>query len=629
VPYLPSRKMKILGISAFYHDSAAALVVDGQVLAAVQQERFSRVKHDARFPAEAIKYCLEYTGLSISDLDAIVFYDKPWLKFERLLESYYGTAPRGLPSFLTSLPVWLSEKLFQKSELKKNLQQIGKVDFKKTPLLFTEHHQAHAASAFYPSPFSTAAILTVDGVGEWATASISHGNGNAISVLRELHYPHSLGLLYSAFTYYLGFKVNSGEYKVMGLAPYGNANSSQTKLFREAILSDLVDVKADGSLHLNLSNFEFTTGLRMVNPEKMERLLGLAIRKPETPLQQSHADLALALQQVTEHILLKMADEAQRLTGEENLCLAGGVALNCVANGKLLRMGNWKNIYIQPAAGDAGGALGAALAGEYLLSNRTREIGVGYDGMQGSYLGPEYSDLDVERMIRHYQAKAEKQPDTVSLCRRVAGLLAEGKIVGWHQGRMEWGPRALGNRSILGDPRRADMQQRMNLAIKFREGFRPFAPAILAEHAEAYFGLKVSSPYMLLVAELNPAFRLDLPENFEAMSFAERLATPRSTLPAITHLDYSARVQTVHLGTNPLFHALLTEFFAQTGCPVLVNTSFNVRGEPFVNTPKEAYAGFMRTNMDALAIGSYLFFRGDQPIWPEAPLDATLFHGVD
>ena len=619
--------MRILGISAYYHDSAAALVVDGRVVCAAQEERFSRKKHDERFPSRATAWCLSHAGLHAQQLDAIVFYDKPWLKFERLLESYYGTSPWGLQSFVTALPVWLQDKLFLKDRLRKQILELDP-KAKQVPILFTEHHQAHAASAFYPSRFEEAALLTIDGVGEWATASIGLGQGNTIRFLRELHYPHSLGLLYSAFTYYLGLKVNSGEYKLMGLAPYGDPQSSQTAMFRKTILETLVDLKADGSLRLNLDYFTFTTSLRMVNDRRMERLLGIARREPETELTQTHANLALAVQQVTEEVVLRIANETRKLTGSTYLCMAGGVALNCVANGKLKAHNLFREIYIQPAAGDAGGALGAALAGYWLLSSQQRQPTAGYDSLQNALLGSSVQPEELTRLNEKYGARGQTLPGE-EINRKVARLLAEGHIVGWVQGRMEWGPRALGNRSILGDPRRSDMQSRLNLAIKFREGFRPFAPAVLLEKATEWFALDTPAPYMLETAELQTALQQPLPSNLYNLPFADRLALARGPIPAVTHLDYSSRVQTVDRDNHPRFHALLAAFEELTGCPVLVNTSFNVRGEPIVRTAEEAYIAFMRTDMDAVVIEDTLFLKSEQPPWPEPRMTAEALQGTD
>lgn len=607
---------KILGISAFYHDSAAALLVDGKIVAAAQEERFTRVKHTPDFPVEAIKYCLQTHGLTIDNLDAVVFYDKPLLKFERLLETYYAFAPKGLISFLKAIPVWLDEKVFLKKQIYDGLKEVGLYNKKQLKLLFTEHHLSHAASTFYPSPFQESAILTVDGVGEWCTASIGYGNGEKITLLKEMHFPHSVGLLYSAFTYFLGFTVNSGEYKLMGLAPYGNAISPQTKEFIQKIKTYLVDIKEDGSIWLNQDFFDYATGLRMAKDSKWEDIFGFERRKEEEEIMQHHCNLALAIQIVTEEIVLKMAGDAAKITQSENLCLAGGVALNCVANGKLEKAGIFKNIYIQPAAGDAGGALGAALAAQYMYFEEKRKVSsVERDSMQGSYLGPEYSDMEIESMNLETGAVCERVENKEILCREVASLLAEGNVVGWFQGRMEFGPRALGNRSILGDARNKEMQKKLNLKIKYREGFRPFAPAVLAEDVEKYFDLSVPSPYMLLVASVKNELRLSLPDNFENINYWDKLYVKKSNLPAITHVDFSARIQTVHQDTNPGFWNLLNAFKNLTGTSVLINTSFNVRGEPIVCTPLDAYRCFMSTEMDYLVIGNYLFNKTSQPDW--------------
>lgn len=612
--------MFILGISAFYHDSAAALTYNGKVIAAAQEERFTRKKHDPSFPTNAIKYCLEYSGITMDQLDAIAFYDKPYLKFERLLESFYSYAPVGIRSFLKAMPVWIKEKIFLKRILREELDKLGKFDRKKTPLLFPEHHLSHAASAFYPSPFQKAAILTLDGVGEWATASICEGEGRSIKILRELHFPHSIGLLYSAFTYYLGFKVNSGEYKLMGLAPYGNPNDPQTQDFIQRIKSHLVDIKPDGSICLDQSYFNYVVGLRMANDKAWESLFGFPRREPESTMEPKHCNLAFAIQAVTEEIVLKIAATAQDLTTSENLCLAGGVALNCVANGKIQQSNLFKSIFIQPAAGDAGGALGAALAAHHLHFEQERNQLAPIDDMQGAYLGPEYSDLDIEQCIRKYKAVFKKYETVEDLCEEVAKLLEDGQVIGWFQGRMEYGPRALGNRSILGDPRNVEMQRKLNLKIKFRESFRPFAPAILEEAANDYFEIDAPSPYMLLVQPIRTKWRTrtevdqGLPT---AVGISEQLKTPRSILPAITHVDYSARIQTVTEESNFQFWSLLKAFHKKTECPVLINTSFNVRGEPIVNSPEEAFTCFMQTNMDYLVLGNYLFDKNSQPEWTQ------------
>jgi carbamoyltransferase len=589
----------ILGISAYYHDSAAALLVDGEIVAAAQEERFSRKKNDERFPRHAAAFCLGQAGLTEADLDAVVFYDKPIIKFTRLLESYLAVAPGGWLTFPRALPGWLGEKLNLPNTLRYEIPGLRP----EVPVLFTEHHQAHAASAFFPSPFDEAAVLTVDGVGEWATTTIGVGRGNDLDILKELKFPHSLGLLYSAFTAYCGFRINSGEYKLMGLAPYGEPR------FVEAIYDHLVDVKDDGSLHLNLEYFHFLRGLRMTNA-KFDRLFGGPPRPPETPVEQRHMDVARSIQQVTEKIMLRLARHARDETGLENLCMAGGVALNCVANGRILREKIFERIWIQPAAGDAGGALGAALAVWHMHKDhpQPRQV-VRPDAMQGSFLGPEFTDDEIEAVLRGHQAVYRKMEKEI-LFDTVAGLLAGEKIVGWVQGRMEFGPRALGHRSILGDPRSPRMQSVLNLKVKFRESFRPFAPAVLLDRAAEFFELDVESPYMLLVAPVHPRQRLEVPP---AASGLERLKQLRSHLPAVTHVDYSARVQTVTAEQNPVFHAILKRFEAKTGCPVLMNTSFNVRGEPVVCSPDDAFRCFVNTEMDYLAIGNFLLERAAQP----------------
>ena len=620
--------MNILGISAYYHDSAAALLQDGQIVAAAQEERFTRRKQDPAFPLQAITYCLHEAGLQLTDIDAVAFYDKPFLKFERLLETYYAFAPNGLRSFLTAMPVWLREKLFLKRLLRQELAKLDKEAAKKLKLLFPEHHLSHAASAFYPSGLEEAAILTVDGVGEWATTSLAWGRDKEITVLKELRFPHSLGLLYSAVTYYLGFKVNSGEYKVMGLAPYGNLQSENTQNYIRLIKRTLVQVQEDGSIWLNQKYFNYATGLTMVPDPKWENLFGFPRRQPESGLEQKHCDMALAIQTVTEEIMLKLAREVKQLTNSPNLCLAGGVALNSVANGKLQNSGLFRQIFIQPAAGDAGGAVGAALAAHHLYFNQDRTSMPGKDAMQGTYLGPAFSDAAVSELIKKYRAVGELVPNHETLTVKTAALLAEGNIVGWFQGRMEFGPRALGNRSILADPRNPEMQKKLNLSIKYRESFRPFAPAVLAEDAHQYFELPTPSPYMLLVQPVKPTLRLPLPPYFADLPLAEKLYYKRSALPAITHIDFSARIQTVHPETNPLFWHLLQAFKKLTGYGLLVNTSFNVRGEPIVCTPDDAYTCFMRTQMDYLVIGNYIFAKAQQPPWPEKT-DWQTQYGLD
>jgi carbamoyltransferase len=609
--------MYFLGISAFYHDAAAALLKDGEILAAAQEERFTRKKHDPGFPRNAIQYCLSQGGVSLNEVEAVVFYDKPFLKFERLLETYYAFAPRGLKSFLSAIPVWIKEKLLLKRLILDELSSLEEVDKKNLKLLFPEHHLSHAASAFFPSPFEESAILTIDGVGEWATASICQGRDHRITILRELKFPHSVGLLYSSFTYFLGFKVNSGEYKLMGLAPYGNPDSERVGRFVELIRRHLVDLGEDGSIWLNQDYFSYAAGLKMVEDAKWAALFGFPRRRPEEDLLPEHCDLALAIQIITEEIVLGMAQAAARLTQSKNLCLAGGVALNCVANGKLLKSGLFENIWIQPAAGDAGGALGAALCGHYIYSGQERRARGNHDQMQGSYLGPEFSFQDIKRTALKYKAPFEPYEDFGAFCHEVAGLIEAGKVVGWFQGRMEWGPRALGNRSILADARSPEMQKKLNLKIKFREGFRPFAPSVLAEDAGDYFDLDQDSPYMLLIAPVKADRRNPLPADYFAGDWRTKLYHLRSDIPAVTHIDYSARLQTVHQETNPRYWQLLKRFKERTGCPVIVNTSFNVRGEPIVCTPEDAYRCFRRTEMDYLVMGDCLFDQKSQPEWRE------------
>lgn len=610
--------IKVLGISAFYHDSAAALAEDGRIIAAAQEERFTRKKHDPGFPSKAVAFCLKQGGLRLKDLDAIVFYDKPLLKFERLLETYYAFAPRGFSSFSSAVPVWLKEKLFLRKLIREHLVEAAGEHGGSPKLLFTSHHLAHAASAFYPSPFEKAAILTVDGVGEWATASISLGEGGKIKMLKELKFPHSVGLLYSAFTYYLGFKVNSGEYKLMGLAPYGAPGSERVKHFENLIRDTLVTIKDDGSLFLHQDYFDYSAGLRMTDNARWEKLFGFPVRSPESELQQHHCDLAMAIQNVTEEIVLKMAAAARSLTGAENLCLAGGVALNCVANGRLLRSGIFKEIWLQPAAGDAGGALGAALAASHSYFGAERRVEKGRDAMAGSYLGPEFSGLAVMNAAEKHGAAYTVHDDFYELCAKTAGLLAKGNVVGWFQGRMEWGPRALGNRTILGDSRDRGMQRRLNLKIKYREGFRPFAPSVLWERTKEYFDIDSPSPYMMLIADVTEKRRNPLPEGYHSMPLKEKLYFTRSDIPSVTHLDYSARLQTVHRETNPRYWTLIEAFRKETGYGLLVNTSFNVRGEPIVCTPEDAYRCFMRTEMDYLVMGNILFEKKAQPAWDDS-----------
>jgi carbamoyltransferase len=607
-------RQAILGISAYYHDSAAALLVDGTIAAAAQEERFTRKRHDASFPIHACRYVLEEAGIGYDDLAAVAFYDKPFLKFERLLETYHGFAPSGLASFVTAMPAWIKEKLFMRRLLADHLGELGQARHR---VLYPEHHLSHAASAFYPSPFDEAAILTIDGVGEWATTTIGRGRGSEIEILSELHFPHSIGLLYSAFTSYLGFTVNSGEYKLMGLAPYGHGASDQVREFADTITRELVDVRPDGSLLLNMPYFDFATGLRMVHESKWARLFGLPRRSPDAELTQAHMNLALAIQQVTEDIVLRLARTAREATGCRRLVMAGGVALNCVANGKLVDARIFDDTWIQPAAGDAGGAVGAAYAVWHIHRRQPRAVS-SCDAMAGSYLGPQFSGLDVERTIRTFGARAVAASDSAALAAAVAHRLAAGQVGGWFQGRMEFGPRALGNRSILGDPRDPAMQKRLNLKVKFREGFRPFAPSVLEEDAAEHFALDHPSPYMLLVAPVQEAQQRPLPAALQNAPMYDRLYFQRSHVPAVTHVDYSARIQTVSHTTNPRYWELLQAFKALTGCGVLVNTSFNVRGEPIVCTPDDAYRCFMRTDMDFLAIGDYLFDKGEQPPLEEA-----------
>jgi carbamoyltransferase len=587
--------MRVLGISAFYHDSAAALIEDGRIVCAVQEERFTRRKHDSRFPRLAIEFCLEHSGHSLSEIDYVAFYDKPFLKFERLLETYLAFAPRGFKSFRTAMPVWLREKLFQKRMLRRALAELnGGIDLGDR-LLFTEHHQSHAASAFFASPFNQAVVLTLDGVGEWATTSASIGNGNRLEMIKEIHFPHSLGLLYSAFTHYAGFKVNSGEYKLMGLAPYGSPR------FRDQILDSLIDLKADGSFRLDLSYFDYCVGLRMTNA-KFDQLFGGPARKPESSITQRDMDLAASIQSVTEEVVLRLTRALAAETGISNLCLAGGVALNCVANGKVWRDRRFENIWIQPAAGDAGGALGSALAAYHQFLDQPRRI-EGMDLMRGSYLGPLFSQNEIERRLAAVGARFEVCDDE-RLLNASADALAAGKALGWFQGRMEFGQRALGARSILADPRSPTAQRTLNLKVKFRESFRPFAPSVLREELQDWFDLDHDSPYMLLVADVRKDRRRELTGEELSLFGMERLNTVRSEIPAVTHVDYSARIQTVHRETNPRYHALLRAFSQRTGCPVLVNTSFNVRGEPIVCAPEDAWRCFMGTAIDSLAIGN-------------------------
>jgi carbamoyltransferase len=595
--------MNILGISAYYHDSAACLVRDGEIFAAAQEERFTRRKHDFGFPGNAIAYCLEEGKIRGEDLDVVAFYDKPFIKFERILETYMAYAPRGIFSFIKAMPLWIKQKLWMKSHIQKELEYDGEV-------IFPEHHQSHAASAFFPSPFQEAAVLTMDGVGEWATASYGFGRDNRIELLADIRFPHSLGLLYSAFTYYTGFKVNSGEYKVMGLAPYGEPR------YRDLILNELMDLKEDGSFRLNMKYFNYCAGLTMTNG-RFHRLFGGPPRRPESRLEQRHMDLARSVQDVTEEVMLHMTRHLHKEVGGDNLCLAGGVALNCVGNGRILREGPFRNIWIQPAAGDAGGALGAALFAWYQMQGNPRKADGRRDFQKASYLGPAFSGDEIEAFLKEKRAPFHKIP-LESIPETVADLIAEEKVIGWFQGRMEFGPRALGGRSIIGDARSPKMQEIMNLKIKFRESFRPFAPSVSLERMPDYFQLEAASPYMLLVADVRPERRRELAEEEKTRTGMERLKTIRSEIPAVTHVDNSARIQSVSAEDNPLYHAMIARFDAKYGCPVIINTSFNVRGEPIVCTPADAYICFMRTNMDYLILGQYLLEKSVQPQLEEA-----------
>ena len=596
--------MRILGLSAFYHDSAAALVEDGRIVAAAQEERFTRKKFDAGYPRLAIDYCLKQAGVGLKDVDLVVFYDKPFIKFERLLETYLTYSPRGFTSFRMALPLWLREKLFQKSLLADELKAIDPgLDWEQR-LLFCEHHLSHAASAFYPSPFEKAAVLTLDGVGEWTTTATAVGDGHNLAITKEIHFPHSLGLLYSAFTYYTGFRVNSGEYKVMGLAPYG------TPRYAQLIYDNLIDLKPDGSFRLNLEYFNYCTGLTMTN-ERFDRLFGAPARDPETWLEQKHMDIAASVQVVLEEAVLRLTRSLAAETGEENLCLAGGVALNCVANGKVLRDGKFRNIWIQPAAGDAGGALGAALAAYHIHAGQARKLPTAIDGMSGAYLGPEFGPQEIEQGLTAVGARFTTL-EHAAMIDTVAAALADGKAVGWFQGRMEFGPRALGNRSILGDPRSPAMQKNLNLKVKYRESFRPFAPAVLRDKAAEWFELDVDSPYMLLVAPVAKPHLRPMSQAEEALFGIDKLNVARSRIPAVTHVDYSARVQTVHRETNPAYYDLIRRFAELTGCPLLVNTSFNVRSEPIVCTPADAFRCFMGTEIDMLVVGDSVLRKEQQ-----------------
>ncbi len=596
--------MIILGISAFYHDSAAALIRDGEIIAAAQEERFTRKKHDAGFPAEAVKYCLAEAGISLAQVDHVAFYDKPFLKFERLLETYLAFAPRGFTSFKKAIPVWIAEKLFQKDMLRKKFKEFDPAFDWMNKLLFSEHHYSHAASAFFPSPFEEAVVLTMDGVGEWATTSVAIGRGNSLQMHKEIHFPHSLGLLYSAFTYYTGFKVNSGEYKVMGLAPYGDP------VYKDLILDKIIDVKEDGSFRLDMQYFDYCTGLTMTN-DRFAELFGGPARTPDQPLTQKHMDLAASVQAVTEEVMLRLTRSLAQEYGIPNLCLAGGVALNCVGNGKVLRDGAFKNIWVQPAAGDAGGALGAALAGHYLHKGQPRSVGNQRDAMKGSYLGPVFQQADIEQRLAAVGAKFSVLAEDETI-QATAQALADEKAVGWFQGRMEFGPRALGGRSILGDPRSPAMQKTLNLKVKYRESFRPFAPSVLREEVADWFEIETDSPYMLMVAPVQEKRRIAMTDAQQKLFGIDKLNVPRSDIPAVTHVDYSARIQTVHADTNPRYHALISRFKELTGCPVVVNTSFNVRGEPIVCTPEDAFRCFMGSEIEVLVVGNCFLKKEDQ-----------------
>lgn len=603
--------MIILGISAYYHDAAAAIIKDGVIIAAAQEERFTRIKHDESFPVNAIAFCLKEAAIEIDDLDVVVFYDKPFLKFERILETYIAYAPRGFLSFLKAIPIWIKDKLFLKKKIKDELDKLGVYDKRKLKLLFTDHHLSHAASAYYPSSFTDAAVLTIDGVGEWTTTSIYKAEDNTLIALKEMHFPHSVGLLYSAFTYFLGFKVNSGEYKLMGLAPYGNAGNEQTEHYKKIIKEKLCTIYDDGSIFLEQKYFSYGSGFKMISDSKWQQLFGMAKRQPDDSIEQQHCNLALAIQQVTEEIVIKLAIHAKAITGSNNLCLAGGVALNCVANGRLQELNIFDNIYIQPAAGDAGGALGAALAAYHIYFDQPKNATIEYDTMQGSYLGPSFTNEQIIYDCKKNKLQYEVQEDE-ALNKNVAAQLANGKVVGWFKGKMEFGPRALGNRSILADPRNAEMQQKLNLKIKFREGFRPFAPAVLAEQVSVIFKTDQPSPYMLMVTQVKD--QNTLPADYATFSLTQKLQFAKSNLPAITHADGSARIQTVHKNTNAHFWNLINEFYQRTNCPLLVNTSFNVRGEPIVCTPVEAIDCFLNTGMDILVMENIVLEKEKQTI---------------
>ena len=599
--------MYILGISAYYHDSAACLIKDGEIVAAVQEERFTRVKHDSRFPSSAIIYCLNEAGITSKNLDYVVFYDKPFVKFERLLETYLAFAPRGFKSFVKSMPVWLKDKLFQKSMISKELTKLLGKDVKwDKRLLFSEHHLSHAASAFFPSPFEESAVLTMDGVGEWTTTSLAIGKGNSLSVHKEIHFPHSLGLLYSAFTYYTGFKVNSGEYKIMGLAPYGEPT------FVDIIKDNLIDIKEDGSFQLNMSYFDYCTELTMTN-KRFNKLFGGPPREAESELTQREMDLAASIQKVTEEVIIKLAKGIAKETRQKNLCLAGGVALNCVANGVLLREKVFENIWIQPAAGDAGGALGAALCAYYIMLDKARTVSDNLDSMRGAYLGPNFSNEEIKKYLTECGANYKELDDDAVINETAKGL-ADGKAIGWMNGRMEFGPRSLGGRSIIADPRSPLVQKTLNLKVKYRESFRPFAPSVLREDVSEWFEIDIDSPYMLIVADVIKNKRRKILDDEKSLFGIEKLNVPRSEIPAVTHVDYTARIQTVHKETNPRYHAVILKFKELTGCSVIVNTSFNVRGEPIVCTPEDAFRCFMGTELDLLVIGNMILHKQEQNI---------------
>ncbi len=597
--------MTIIGISAFYHDSAAALIIDGNIIAAAQEERFTRKKHDPAFPLHALRYCLDHAAITLNDVDAVVFYDKPLLKFERLLETYYAFAPKGFVSFNKAIPVWLREKLFHKREIRKGLKDTERGDPKGMRLLFPDHHLSHAASAYYPSPFEDAAVLTIDGVGEWSTASIFHGVGNRLELRASMGFPHSVGLLYSAFTYFLGFEVNGGEYKLMGLAPYGDASDRKVSDFRKTITEKLIKVYEDGSIWLDQRYFNYATGLTMTDNGRWRSLFGFARRTTEEPIEAHHCNLALAIQQVTEDIVLRMAATAKQLTGSSNLCLAGGVALNCVANGKLVESGMFDNVFVQPAAGDAGGALGAALAAYHISYGKDRSA-ILPDAMHDALLGPEASIATMEIALQETGLHYTRIDDEGAYCQHVAQYITEGHVIGWFQGRMEFGPRALGARSIMADARSAEMQQKVNLKIKFRESFRPFAPMLMEEDAHHYFDIQKPSPYMLQVHRLRPEWHTDLPAGYSALNWKQKLETVRSEFPAVTHVDLSCRVQTVSRTSNPKVHLLLSKIKDRTGHGMVINTSFNVKDEPIVCSPDDAIRCFQSTGMDVLAIGPFI-----------------------